>query len=443
MKTLETFLLSCLLNSLWQVPLVVAVGWAAALMVRRMGPEAEHRVWASGLMLAGILPVASGLPWEWIRIPLAWSIAHPYGEARVSVVMGPGTGLGAVPLPSALLAGVAAAYALLSAWFAARFLWRWWRLLAVCSDAQEAVLSGDAALFWNQCRSRFGADEVSLASSPRVVGPVTLGVRHTLILLPTGMLEAVTLDDLRAVLAHEFAHIRRQDFLTNLIYECLALPVTYHPVFRIARRRMMETREMICDQMAAAAIEGRNQYARSLLRLARRLSGNRPATTHYAIGISDANTFERRIMKLTEKRTEVRGVLRVAGIGACIAFGAATCMSALALRVGVSGLAGDHDTKPNGPVNVAPGVMQAQKISGPNPVYPPDAKKARIQGTVVLEAIIGADGTVEHLTVTSGPSALQQSSLDAVRQWTYKPFLLNSEPVEVKTTINVIYTLAK
>ena len=77
------------------------------------------------------------------------------------------------------------------------------------------------------------------------------------------------------------------------------------------------------------------------------------------------------------------------------------------------------------------------------PVYPVAAKKARIQGTVELEAIIGKDGSVEHLEVVSGPKELQESSLDAVRQWTYKPFLVNGDPVEVKTTINVFYTLAK
>ena len=75
------------------------------------------------------------------------------------------------------------------------------------------------------------------------------------------------------------------------------------------------------------------------------------------------------------------------------------------------------------------------------PVYPPAAKKARIQGTVVLDAVIGKDGNVENLRVLSGPQELQQSSLDAVRQWTYKPYLLNGDPVEVKTTVNVVYTL--
>jgi protein TonB len=75
------------------------------------------------------------------------------------------------------------------------------------------------------------------------------------------------------------------------------------------------------------------------------------------------------------------------------------------------------------------------------PVYPPAAKKAKIQGKVVIDAVIGTDGNVENLRVVSGPPELQQSALDAVRQWTYKPYLLNGDPVEVETTINIIYNL--
>ncbi|MGA9062955.1 MAG: TonB family protein [Terracidiphilus sp.] len=75
------------------------------------------------------------------------------------------------------------------------------------------------------------------------------------------------------------------------------------------------------------------------------------------------------------------------------------------------------------------------------PVYPVDAKKAHVQGTVVLKAVIGTDGTIKELTVVSGPEMLRQAALDAVRQWRYKPYLLNDEPVEVGTTINIIFML--
>ncbi len=87
--------------------------------------------------------------------------------------------------------------------------------------------------------------------------------------------------------------------------------------------------------------------------------------------------------------------------------------------------------------------MQERVLTKVPPKYPPDAKKAGIQGKVVLEAVIGKTGNVENLKVLSGPNELQQSALDAVRQWTYKPVLWKGAPIEVKTTINVVYTLAK
>ncbi|MGB9229119.1 MAG: TonB family protein [Terracidiphilus sp.] len=92
-------------------------------------------------------------------------------------------------------------------------------------------------------------------------------------------------------------------------------------------------------------------------------------------------------------------------------------------------------------VNIAAGIAAGLVISKTRPIYPPDAKNAGVSGTVVLDAIIGRDGTVQNLTVVSGPEMLQQSSLDAVKTWRYKPFLLNGDPVEVHTTINVIFTL--
>jgi peptidyl-prolyl cis-trans isomerase A (cyclophilin A) len=77
------------------------------------------------------------------------------------------------------------------------------------------------------------------------------------------------------------------------------------------------------------------------------------------------------------------------------------------------------------------------------PHYPIEAKQAGVSGTVVLSAVIGTDGSVNDLRVISGPEPLQQAALDAVNQWRYRPYLLNGKPVEVKTTVNVVFTLGK
>jgi protein TonB len=86
-------------------------------------------------------------------------------------------------------------------------------------------------------------------------------------------------------------------------------------------------------------------------------------------------------------------------------------------------------------------VQAAKLINRVQPGYPPLARQTRISGTVRLHAIIGKDGTVRELTLESGHPLLVQAALDAVRQWRYQPTLLNGEPVEVDTTIDVIFSL--
>jgi protein TonB len=94
-----------------------------------------------------------------------------------------------------------------------------------------------------------------------------------------------------------------------------------------------------------------------------------------------------------------------------------------------------------GPLRVGGNVQAAKIINRPTPVYPPLARQTRISGTVRLHAIIGKDGTVQQLEVLSGHPLLQQAAMDAVRQWRYQPTLLNGEPVDVDTTIDVIFSL--
>jgi protein TonB len=92
-------------------------------------------------------------------------------------------------------------------------------------------------------------------------------------------------------------------------------------------------------------------------------------------------------------------------------------------------------------IRVGGNVAQANLIHMVNPQYPAIAKTAHISGTILLHAIIGKDGTVQNLQYISGPPLLMQSAMDAVKQWRYKPTLLNGDPVDVDTTISVVFTL--
>src|SRR5262245_62165400 len=92
-------------------------------------------------------------------------------------------------------------------------------------------------------------------------------------------------------------------------------------------------------------------------------------------------------------------------------------------------------------ITVPADVQETKAIRKVPPVYPPDAKANNVEGTVVLQAVIASDGTVKELTVLFGDPIFRSSSLTAVKQWLYKPTLLNGKPVEVDTTITVVYRL--
>lgn len=93
-------------------------------------------------------------------------------------------------------------------------------------------------------------------------------------------------------------------------------------------------------------------------------------------------------------------------------------------------------------IRVSQGVTEGLLLRKVQPAYPPLARSARIQGQVVLQAVIGKDGTIQNLRAISGHPMLTPAAIDAVKQWRYKPYFLNGEPVEVDTQITVNFTLA-
>jgi protein TonB len=93
-------------------------------------------------------------------------------------------------------------------------------------------------------------------------------------------------------------------------------------------------------------------------------------------------------------------------------------------------------------VRVSQGVTQGLLIRKVQPNYPPLARQARIQGQVLLQAEISRDGTIENLHLISGHPMLAPAAIEAVKQWRYKPYILNGEPVEVETQITVNFTLS-
>jgi TonB family protein len=442
MSELEAFVLGYLVNSLWQVPLVCLAGYGCARLVRRMGPQAEHRIWVTTLLIAAILP-ACGVTGAWL--PHGFGEIGP-GAGTVQVEMGrltPVTGT-ALHLPPGLRHGAAIIYLGLMLFFCGRLVWGVLQSVGLRRGSSRLALAGEWEGMWKRCCRVFDVNDAEIASTSRIAGPLTVGFRRRTLLVPADFLETAEANDVEAALGHELAHMQRRDFAKNLLYELVSLPVSYHPMTRWLKSQIRQSRELVCDQMAAKFVTTRELYARSLLRLASMMLNQTQTVNIHAIGIFDANILERRIMSLMTKPRETGGLLRIGSAVVCVVVGLATCGSALALRLEVNEPPPPATltmSAPTGPVRVASGVVAGNRISGTNPTYPADARKAHVEGTVVLNAVISKTGEITNLQVTSGPESLRQSAIDAVRTWQYKPYILNGEPTAVETTINVTYNL--
>lgn len=107
----------------------------------------------------------------------------------------------------------------------------------------------------------------------------------------------------------------------------------------------------------------------------------------------------------------------------------------------IGGIPSAAPPPPAAPIRISSGVQGAKRVRFVKPVFPPIARQARITGTVRLEAIIGRDGAIRNLKPLSGHPLLTQAAIQAVQQWRYAPTLLNGEPVEVITLIDVIFKM--
>jgi len=153
--------------------------------------------------------------------------------------------------------------------------------------------------------------QVALLESTALDDPATVGVFHPAILLPSKVLPELGEQELSAILAHEYGHIRRRDFLAHILCELMSMPVAWHPGIAYLMSRISQTRELACDDYAVSRIGKRRLYANTLLHLAS-LCLQVPRASAAGLGIFDGDNLEVRIMMLTEK---TRSLSRASVIG--------------------------------------------------------------------------------------------------------------------------------
>jgi beta-lactamase regulating signal transducer with metallopeptidase domain len=295
METISGWLLTFLINSVWQIPVVAAVA-ALACRAMRNGPAAHRNIiWAGALLLALVLPLAGIRPLAPEPAPVAMNAPAVSYAAPAPLAPAPPAetrGLSFTPNIATLLLGAYAAFLLIRCVRLAR---AWLRTARIRRSSTAACAPPLVEGVLARCAQAFGLDGVELLVSPDISSPLTAG----LIILPGSMFQESSEDVLTTAIGHEMAHIARHDFAMNLLCELLYLPLSFHPAAWIIRRRIERTREMACDEAVTRLLVSRQAYAHSLVSIAAAASAlPRPS---YMLGVFDGDVLEERVRRLVER----------------------------------------------------------------------------------------------------------------------------------------------
>jgi TonB family protein len=282
--------------------------------------------------------------------------------------------------------------------------------------------------------------------SDQIQGPATYGLLRPIILMPQHLRTNA------AVLRHELTHIERRDWAWRLAEECALCLFWFHPAVWWLKSEIELAREQVVDARTVSTLGHTGEYVQALVDVAASQMGRRPVFASEFLG---KGSLKSRVEMLLSSTRESRSKLicSAAAIAGCLAIAGWASARALPLPW-TDGTSADHKTaqageqKPdNGEqpkqIRVGGATQEEKLLKKVTPAYPKEAKEKHIQGKVVLDATISKEGHVTSVEVLSGPAELVQSAVDAVKQWEYRPTLLNGQPVEVKSNVWVNYTLVK
>lgn len=332
MDGINEFALTFLLNAAWQFTVVALAAAACARLLRDAPARYRHALWVAALVLGVALPAWSQYHLS-VDSTASLSSSHTQttprdGDAHANALPAqtgqPDTlkaDSGSVfqletllhkrrqtlqGLPP-LMFGLALAYALFLLYRLNALRRAWNETQKIRRSVYARAIPEEMRVVAAQCGASFNLQNVRLGCSSRVDAPVTIGWWRPIIILPESFFdERVTAETLMSVLGHEMAHIARRDFVLNIFYELLRLPVSFHPLASLVTRQINRTRELACDELVAGRVLAADAYARSLVRVAGAL--NTPAGRAYSLGslgVFDADILEERVMRLIEKRVRM------------------------------------------------------------------------------------------------------------------------------------------
>ena len=313
MRTISQLLLTLLLNACWQIALIAGAVALCDWLLRGTAIRYRHLLWVCALTLSLGLPLLSTLD----TFSNSFGQFQPVGLSQPQAIQRlilP-AGLPEVDSLPPLLPDTRAPFRIdrnlalaLLAFYVLFLLYRgfklfqaWKRTKGLIAGARPVEIHEGLEPIVEKCQRAIGVTQARILCSDSVPVPLTVGVRTPLVILPQQLLREADMDLITSAVGHELMHVWRRDYLLNLIYELVFLPLAFHPGAALIRRRINQTRELCCDELVAERLLDAEVYARSLVQLAGSAPPFRPLAATTTVGIADADILEVRIMSLLKK----------------------------------------------------------------------------------------------------------------------------------------------
>lgn len=323
MSSLREALFTVFLNASWQIALFALVARSMSGLIQKARAKYQHLFYLSVLVLCLALPVFNSFS-SARSSGLVGAISHKAyeGESQDANLW---LWRANDPRPDRRVLGPAIECAVAGLWIAMILyqlvhFGRGLRRVRTLRRAASPLPLEQIAL----SRRVLSSERVEFFASSDVSHPVTIGVLRPAVIIPATLVPVLDAQGFVAIVAHEYAHIRRADFVIHIACEILTLPFALHPGIRYIMSKISQTRELACDEYAAAQLGERRTYARALLRLAS-LCLETSSRSAVGLGMFHADNLEDRIMKLTHKN---KSLSRAATLGLVLAIGVTFSTSA-------------------------------------------------------------------------------------------------------------------
>lgn len=308
MEATTRIFVAYLLNSFWQISVIAVLALLCSTFLRRAPGRLRHIFWVLCLA-AGLLVPAATVVMQVGGVGQPDNATQVAGAADTHIAISQKGGWSFLSFRSrtrpvqfapVFLNVVAGSYMLLLAFRCLQLSWIYYRTSQIRRSAYERTVPPALAHAAETCRHLFSIPPVPLLCSEEIASPSIVGWRNPILLVPVNFfIDDISEEDAISALSHEMAHIRRHDFLLNLLYELVSVPSCVHPATALIKTRIAQTRELACDEMAVRLLPSGKQYARSLLHIAQKMFAAVPsAKSNYAMGLFDTHALEERIMNI-------------------------------------------------------------------------------------------------------------------------------------------------